>query len=150
MIRKAKIKDVPEIVDLINYYAQKGEMLPRTPVQVYSVLRDFVVIEQEHKVAGVGALSIIWSDLAEVRSLAIAPDKQGRGLGRRIVETLLDEARSLELPQVFTLTYKPDFFVKLGFTLADKKDLPHKIWKDCIHCPKFPDCDETALVKRLG
>ncbi len=150
MIRKAKIQDVPQLVDLINYYAQKGEMLPRTQGQVYSVLRDFVVIEQESKVVGVGALSIIWSDLAEVRSLAIAPDKQGQGLGRRIVETLLAEARDLELPQVFTLTYKPDFFVKLGFTLADKKDLPHKIWKDCIHCPKFPDCDEIAMVKMLG
>jgi len=149
MLRRAKIKDVPAIVKLINYYAQKSEMLGVSQIQVYNSLRNFVVIERDNKIAGVGALSIIWNDLAEIRSLAIIPEMQGKGLGRRIVEFLIQEAEELELPKVFTLTYQPEFFKKIGFTLLDKKELPHKVWKDCINCPKFPDCDEIALIRHL-
>ncbi len=149
MLRRANIKDVPAIVQLINYYAQKSQMLSVSQISIYNSLRNFIVIERDNKVAGVGALSIIWNDLAELRSLAIVPELQGKGLGRRIVESLILEAQELEIPQVFTLTYQPGFFEKLGFTLIDKKDLPHKVWKDCINCPKFPDCDETALIRYL-
>jgi len=147
MVRKAKIKDVPEIVHLINYYAAKNEMLGRSPIHVYNSLRDYVVVEKDNKVIGVGALHVIWKDLGEIRSLAISEDQIGKGFGRQIVEFLMREASTLELPTVFALTYKPEFFEKLNFKRIDKKDLPHKVWKDCLYCHKFPDCDEIALVR---
>ena len=146
MIRRAKIHDVPKIVQLIKVWSDQGEMLPVAQAQVFSQLRSFVVVEKDEQVIGVGALVIIWGDLAEVRSLALQPEAIGQGIGREIVTHLLDEARELEIPRVFTLTYKPDFFKKLGFSPIDKKYLPHKVWKDCINCPKFPDCDENALI----
>lgn len=147
--RRARIKDVNDITELINYYAKLGDMLSRSHMQVYGQLRDYYVAVDGDRVVGCGALNIIWDNLAEVRSLAIAPDHVGQGLGREIVNRLLADAAELSLPQVFTLTYKPVFFEKVGFTRVDKKDLPHKVWKDCIHCPKFPDCDEVALVKNI-
>ncbi len=147
MLRRAKTKDVPQIVQLINHYAEKGEMLSRSQSQVYNALRDYVIIEENDQVVGCGALHVVWNDIAEIRSLAIAPERIGQGLGRSIVEYLLEDARAMELPRVFTLTYKPGFFSKLSFESVDKKDLPHKVWKDCLNCPKFPDCDEVALVR---
>ncbi len=149
MLRKAKIKDVPNIIQLINQYAANGEMLARSRIQLYNSLRDFMVVEENDTIIGCGALNIVWEDLAEVRSLAIAPDQVGKGYGRKIVEYFLKEARELELVSVFTLTYKPGFFEKLGFKIIDKKDLPHKVWKDCINCPHFPDCEEIAMIQRI-
>ena len=149
-LRRAKIKDVPAIVKLINSYATKGEMLARAQAQIYDALRDFVVIEENEQIIGCGALHVVWSDFGEIRSLAIAEDRKNSGLGRLIVEYLIEDGKALELPKIFTLTYKPGFFEKLGFSPIDKKDLPHKVWKDCINCPKFPDCDETALVISLA
>lgn len=146
MIRRAKIHDVPQIVQLIKIWSDKGQMLPVAQSQVFSQLRSFIVKEYDEQIVGVGALVIIWGDLAEVRSLALQPDAIGKGIGREIVTTLLQEAGELEIPRVFTLTYKPKFFEKLGFKPIDKKYLPHKVWKDCINCPKFPDCDENALI----
>jgi amino-acid N-acetyltransferase len=149
MLRKAKTKDVPQIVQLINHYAGKGEMLGRSQSQVFNVLRDYVVIEEDGRLVGCGALHVIWNDIAEIRSLAIAPERVGQGLGKSIVEYLVEDARGLELPRVFILTYKPDFFAKLKFEPVDKKDLPHKVWKDCLNCPKFPDCDEVAMIRSI-
>jgi amino-acid N-acetyltransferase len=150
MLRRAKIKDVPQIVQLINHYAGKGEMLGRSQSQVFNVLRDYVVIEENGRLVGCGALHVIWNDIAEIRSLAIAPERIGQGLGKSIVEYLVEDARGLELPRVFILTYKPEFFAKLKFEPVDKKDLPHKVWKDCLNCPKFPGCDEVAMIRSLG
>ena len=150
MLRRAKIKDVPQIVQLINHYAGKGEMLGRSQSQVFNVLRDYVVIEENGRLVGCGALHVIWNDIAEIRSLAIAPERVGQGLGKRIVEYLVEDARGLELPRVFILTYKPEFFAKLKFEPVDKKDLPHKVWKDCLNCPKFPGCDEVAMIRSLS
>ena len=149
MLRRAKVIDVPQIVNLINFWAAKNEMLSRSQLQVYNSIRDYVVIEENEKIIGVGALHVVWCDLAEIRSLAIAPERIKNGLGSKIVNFLLDDAKSLEMPVVFTLTYKPVFFEKLGFNQIDKKELPHKVWKDCLSCPKFPDCDEIALVRSL-
>ncbi len=150
MLRKAKTKDVPQIVQLINHYAGKGEMLGRSQAQVFSALRDYVVIEENGRLTGCGALHVIWSDIGEIRSLAVAPDRLGQGLGRRIVEHLMEEACGLELPRVFILTYQPGFFGKLKFEPVDKKELPHKVWKDCLNCPKFPNCDEVAMIRPTG
>ena len=147
MLRRAKTKDVPQIVQLINHYAGKGEMLSRSQSQVFNALRDYVVIEENGRLVGCGALHVVWSDIGEIRSLAIAPERVGQGWGKRIVEYLAEDARGLELPRVFILTYKPEFFAKLKFEPVDKKDLPHKVWKDCLNCPKFPGCDEVAMIR---
>ncbi len=147
MVRIAKIRDVPEIVKLVNYWAERGQMLARPLSQVYTALRDYVVIEKEGKVVGCGALHVVWNDIGEIRTLAIDPGHVGTGLGREIVDHLLNTAVQLELPRVFTLTYKPGFFGKMGFVEVDKKELPHKVWKDCLDCPKFPDCDEIAMAR---
>ena len=149
MIRRARIKDVPGMVKLINLYAQKGEMLSRPLINLYNSIRDFVVVEKENTIIACGALAIIWNDIAEIRTMAVHPDHRGQGIGRAMVDVLLQEARDLELPRVFCLTYQPGFFQKMGFKEVDKHELPHKVWKDSINCPKFPDCDETSLILDL-
>ncbi|MFH1086550.1 MAG: N-acetyltransferase [Chloroflexota bacterium] len=149
-IRRPDIKDVPVMVDLINEHAAKGLMLARSRHTVYQSLRDFVVAADEGRLIGVGALHIIWEDMAEVRSLAVDPAYEGRGVGRRIVEVLLDDARALGLPRVFALTYVQGFFERMGFHVVPKEELPHKIWGDCLNCPKFPNCDEVALIRDLA
>lgn len=149
MIRKARIGDVETIQKLINHFAEKNAMLPRALSTIYENIRDFVVIEEDGIVVGCCALHVTWSDLAEVKSLAIAEGTQGKGYGRELVQICLDEARQLGIPSVFALTYVPEFFEKLGFTRIDKGKLPHKIWSDCINCPKFPDCGEEAVFACL-
>jgi len=149
MIRKALIQDVKPIHKLLSYYADQGLLLPRSLSELYDHLRDHFVVEDrrsQNSIIGVSALGICWEDLAEIRSLAIAKDEQGKGLGSQLVQTCLEEARSLGLKRVFTLSYVPDFFSKLGFREVEKSVLPHKIWGDCLKCPKFPDCDETAML----
>jgi amino-acid N-acetyltransferase len=149
MIRKALIQDVKPIHRLLSYYADQGLLLPRSLSELYDHLRDHFVVEDkssQNSIIGVSALGICWEDLAEIRSLAIAKDEQGKGLGSQLVGTCLEEARSLGLKRVFTLSYVPGFFSKLGFREVEKSVLPHKIWGDCLKCPKFPDCDETAMI----
>lgn len=152
MIRKALIQDVKPIHKLLGYYADQGLLLPRSLSELYDHLRDHFVVEDrssQNSIIGVSALGICWEDLAEIRSLAIAKDEQGKGLGSQLVETCLEEARSLGLQRVFTLSYVPEFFSKLGFREVEKSVLPQKIWGDCLKCPKFPDCDETAMLVDL-
>ena len=153
MIRKAVIQDVTSIHRLLNDYADQGLLLPRPLSELYDHLRDHFVVEDNkagRSLIGVSALAISWEDLAEIRSLAVSEDHQGQGLGSRLVETCLEEARVLGLKRVFVLSYVPDFFIKMGFKEVDKSVLPHKIWADCLRCPKFPDCDETALMVELS
>lgn len=145
MIRKATIPDVKEIHRLLLDYARDGLLLSRSLSELYESLRDFYVYEVDGKVVGTAALNICWEDLAELRSLAVHPDFNGRGVGRDLVAACLEEARRLGLRRVFALTYKQAFFEKQGFSLIEKSQLPHKIWGDCIKCAKFPDCDEIAL-----
>jgi amino-acid N-acetyltransferase len=148
-IRKPLVRDVLGMADLINGWASKGQMLPRSRHALYEALRDFVVAEEDGVMIGCGALHIIWEDMAEIRSLAVAPEWQGRGVGRRMVERLIAEAQALGVPQVFALTYHDEFFEGLGFRIVTKESLPHKIWADCLDCPKFPNCDEIALARPL-
>ena len=145
MIRPARMSDVAEIHALLKHFAGKGVLLGRSISSLYDQLRDFVVYDQDG-IAGVCSLHICWDDLAEIRSLAVPEEKQGLGIGRALVQSCLDEAVSLEIGNVFTLTYQPGFFRKMKFSDIDKKDLPHKIWSDCLNCPQFPDCDEEALI----
>lgn len=148
-IRKAVIRDVPSIHKVLNHFANKDFLLPRSLSELYGHLRDYFVLEVRNdcrKIKGVCGLGICWEDLAEIRSLAVTEDQQGKGSGSRLVEMCLEEARSLGLKRVFVLTYVPAFFKMLGFKEVDKSILPHKIWSDCLKCPKFPNCDETALM----
>jgi amino-acid N-acetyltransferase len=147
VIRKAGMADVKEIYDLLNSYAEKGELLGRSLSSLYDNLRDFqVAIFEDGTIVGVCALHICWENLAEIRSLAVFAEYHKQGIGRMLAEQCLAEAKVFAITEVFTLTYQPRFFAKLGFASIDKKDLPHKVWTDCINCPKFPDCNEEAMV----
>lgn len=149
-IRKAKIADIKAAHKLINEFAGKGEMIPRSLNDLYENMRDIFVCEEKGGIKGVCALHILWEDLAEIRSLSVKPDSQGTGIGKGLVTACLREAKGLGITKIFALTYHPDFFKKMGFKDIDKSELPQKIWGDCLRCPKFPDCDESAviLVKR--
>lgn len=146
MIRRARITDAKGIHQILFGYAEQGQLLGRSLVDIYESLRDFHVLEREGVLVGVAALQVCWEDLAEIRSLAVGPGLAGQGIGRMLVEACLEEAREIGLKKVFALTYQPEFFSRLGFYEIEKSELPQKIWTDCIHCVKFPDCDETALA----
>ena len=145
--RKARFDDIESIFGLVHIYAAQGEMLPRSRNTLYENLRDMVIAESGSEVVGVGALHIMWDRLAEVRMMASAPAYMRRGIGTEIVRWLLDEGDALGIEKVFTLTYKPDFFRKLGFIRISREELPQKVWKECIDCPKYPNCDEIAMIK---
>jgi amino-acid N-acetyltransferase len=145
-VEKAKIADVPQIHKLINGFADKGQMLARPLSEIYESIRDFFVIRDGDEVVACAALHVSWSDLAEIRSVAVAEDRQDKGLGAKLVTACLKEANELGIKDVFCFTYRPDFFKRQKFVDVDKKDLPRKVWTDCFHCPKFPNCDETALI----
>jgi len=147
---KARITDIPQMHQLINYFADKGEMLPRSLSEMYENLRDYLVARDGERVIACVALHISWSDLAEVKSLAVAEDSQNKGVGTRLVQACLEEAKELGIPTIFCLTYRPSFFERFGFSRVDKVELPRKIWTECYRCPKFPDCDEVALIYHLG
>jgi len=148
-IEKARISDVEEMHRLINYFADKDEMLPRPLSEIYENLRDYFVARSGIRVVGCAALHVMWSDLAEVKSVAISEASQRSGIGSRLVDACLAEAREIGLPTVFCLTYKPAFFERFGFVQVDKMELPRKVWTECYHCPKFPDCDEVAMIHQL-
>jgi amino-acid N-acetyltransferase len=152
MIRKAKIQDVKSIHELLNHHANQSLLLPRSLSELYDHLRDFYVIENSEvkgSILGVCSLSISWEDLGEIRSLAVVEESQERGLGSKLVEACLSEAVGLGLSKVFVLTLIKDFFARFGFKEVEKSSLPHKIWADCVRCPRFPDCDEIAMILEL-
>lgn len=149
MIRKARIEDIKEMQKLINSFAKKDLMLPRSLNELYENLRDFWVAQEKNKIMGCCALHISWDDLVEIKSLAVAKNRQGKGVGRELVLACLDEAKKMGAKRIFVLTYKPGYFKKFGFKRIKNADLPHKIWAECINCCKFPDCQEIALLKNL-
>jgi amino-acid N-acetyltransferase len=149
-IRKPLLKDAKEIHSILNHYASKGLLLPRPLSQIYSRIRDFFVYEEEGNIVGCVALSIVWENLGEIRSLAIKEEYQKNGIGAKLVNSCIEEAKSLGLYHIFTLTYVPEFFKKLGFKEIEKTKLPHKIWSDCIHCPHYPNCNEIALEYHIS
>jgi amino-acid N-acetyltransferase len=152
VLRKAAIRDVKPIHRLLYHNADRGLLLARSLSELYDHLRDFYVLEDGGRgdwVVGVCALGVCWEDLAEIRSLAVADDCRGRGYGRLLVDSCLREARNLGVHKVFALTYVEPFFEKLGFSVVEKSVLPHKVWADCLKCAKFPDCDETAMMRDL-
>lgn len=150
IIRKALLKDVPDIQNLVNYYAGKNEMLPKSLSVLYENIRDFyVATDEKEKLIGCCAGSVTWDDLAEIKSLAVNQDYQKQGIGRQLVEYSLADLKNLGVKKVFTLTFSVDFFRKIGFQITDKKSLPQKIWTECVYCPKFPDCGEEAMILEI-
>ncbi len=150
MIEKAKVTDVPQLHKLINSYADKGQMLPRALSELYEYIRDFYVAREGDQIIACGALHVDWADIAEIRSLAVSEEKQNQGLGADIINACIAEARELGIATVFCLTYRPYVFEKFGFHQVDKSTLPQKIWAECFRCPKFPSCDEIALIVQVG
>ena len=149
MIRRANVTDVKAIQKLVNYYAKRERMLPRSLNELYENVRDFFVYAEGRKVYGSCALHVDWEDLSEIKSLAVAKSRTGRGIGRKLLEHCLKEVKTLKIKKVFALTYIPGFFEQFGFRVVDKKELPHKIWSECIKCMYFPNCKEIAMTKEL-
>lgn len=145
-LRKALIGDVDEIAALVNYHAGRGRMLPRSRNHLYQNLRDFTVFAEDGHVVACGALHVLWEDLAEIRAVAVAPERVHQGFGSMIVRAQVEEAKRLGLPQVFAFTYERAFFERLGFGVVQRDSLPRKVWGECLDCPKFPDCDELAMT----
>jgi amino-acid N-acetyltransferase len=148
-IRKAKISDVEQMRLLVNFYADKGLMLKKSLNDFYENIRDFYIAEEENTIIACCALHPSWADLAEIKSLAVEDKQKGKGIGSKLVELCLQEAKEIGMKRVFVLTYRDDFFKKFGFKPIVKEELPHKIWNECVNCPKFPDCDEIALITDL-
>ena len=148
-IRDARVTDAAKIMRLINELALRHVMLPRSPASVIEHIRDFVIAELDGRFVGCGSLHIVWSDMAEIRSIAVDPDVQRDGIGRRMAEHLIEVARQLEVPKVYAFTYVPGFFEKLGFHVVQHQELPHKMFNDCKNCPKFTACDEIAMIRVL-
>lgn len=149
MLRKASIKDIKQIHGIVNTAASSGEMLPRSLGELYDNMRDYFVYIEDGEITGTGALHICWEDLAEIRSVCVVESSRKKGIGRKLVNACLKEAKAFRVDRVFLLTYRDEFFKKCGFSIVDKKDLPQKIWSDCIKCPKFPECDEIAMVLKV-
>ena len=146
-VRSAKIPDVKAIYSLINFYAERDKMLFRSMADIYENLQAFLVAELDGNVVGCCALEVIWSDLAEIKSLAVDEANTEKGIGKMLVEAATEQARQLGLPRVFALTLNPDFFEKMGFKVIEKDALPMKVWSDCARCPKQQNCDEIAVIK---
>ena len=151
ILRTARPSDTRAILSLIGRYSAQGVMLPRTYAQVLERIRDYVVsVSPDGSLRGVAGLHPVAEDMAEIRSLAVEEGMTGKGLGRQLVQQCLQDARGLGLKRVFALTYQTEFFTKMGFEKVEKLTLPQKIWGDCVHCAKFSDCDEVAVLKILG
>lgn len=149
--RKARMTDTENIHTLINNYAEKGLMLARSRSMIYESLREFTVVEgDDGEFLGVGGLHIIWEDLAEIRALALTPQAVGRGIGKELIEALVNEAKELGVLRVFALTYQTEFFARCGFEVIMKEEMSPKVWKECINCPKFPNCDEVAMIRHIA
>jgi len=148
-IRKAVVGDAGRIQKLVNEFASRGLMLGLSLSEIYEHIRDFSIAEKEGELVGASALHVVWEDLAEIRSLVVEPSFRDLGIGRALVDSCIEEARALKLHRIFALTYQEDFFLRMGFEPVEKSELPQKVWSDCMKCTKFPDCDETAVIRVL-
>ncbi|MDA1062392.1 MAG: N-acetyltransferase [Chloroflexi bacterium] len=150
VVDRATVGDVDAITDLVNFWAARGDMLPRTKGETYENLRDFFVVRDAGAVVACGALHIVWADIAELKSLAVSEERQGRGYGAQLTRACIEEGARLGLDRLFALTYRPEFFERLGFAQADVMALPRKVWNECYRCPKFPGCNEIAMTLDLA
>ena len=148
-LRPARIPDMPQVCDLINHYAEQGLMLHRSLESAYTDVREFHVAEDNSTIVGCVALDVIWRDMAEIKSLAVAPQCRGTGIGLALARAGVANARRLGAGEIFVLTYEQAFFEKMGFRLIDRGALPEKTWQECIACPKVDACDEIAMLLEL-
>jgi amino-acid N-acetyltransferase len=148
-VDRARVTDANSMHRLISCFADRGEMLPRALSEIYDGIRDYFVVRKGGQIIACAALQVTWADLAEIRSLAVDEKEQNQNIGSLLIQACLKDAKELGIPTVFCLVRKPAFFEKHGFRLIDKKELPQKVWAECYRCPKFPDCDEVALVCHL-
>jgi len=148
-VEKARVSDANSMHRMISHFADKGEMLPRALSDIYEGIREYFVVKEGDQVVACVALHVTWVDLAEIRSLAVAEQEQNQRIGSLLIQACLKEAKELGIPKVFCLVRKPAFFEKHGFQLIGKTELPQKVWAECYRCPKFPDCDEVALIRYL-
>jgi amino-acid N-acetyltransferase len=135
--------------ELINSYAERGVMLHRSMESLYDALREFHVADDNGRIAGTVAVDIFWSDLAEVKSLAVAEDYRGQGVGAMLMDAAMADARRIGIRRLFALTYQKNFFLRHGFVVMDRRELPEKVWRECLHCPKADACDEIAMLRLL-
>jgi amino-acid N-acetyltransferase len=163
VIKKAQVRDVQEILDLVNAYAAADMMLPRGPQYLYENIRDFVIASDHkvpvysimetrevlHLIVGCGSLHVLWDDMAEIRALAVHPDYKHLGLGSKLVDFMIKEARQLGIKRLYTFTLTEDFFKPLGFKRLKRDELPPKMWGECSRCPKYFKCDEVGMVRML-
>jgi len=149
LIRKARVNDVVVMKQIISAYSKDELMLARSLSEIYENIRDYYICEIDKEVVGCCALHIVWEDLAEILALAVKPDCARKGVGTKLVSACLEEAETLGMKEVFALTYVPEFFETLGFRVVDKNSLPRKIWSGCVRCPKFPDCNEIAVLRSI-
>ncbi len=140
------MQDAGAICKLINYYAERGRMLHRSMESIYASLREFQVAKADGKVVGCVAADVFWSDLAEIKSLAVSPEHQGMGIGAALVKAAIKDVRRLGINRIFALTYERGFFEKMGFKVIRRDSLPEKVWRECINCPKADHCDEIAMM----
>ncbi len=148
-IRKATVKDVNSMLDLINIYANKGLMLAKTRYKLFSTVQNFFVAEDTGKVVGCVSISVIWDDLCEICSLAVLEEYKKQGIGRKLINACIDEAKKLEISKIIALTYQDKFFEKLNFKQVDKDRFPRKLWRECLECPKLENCDELAYLYEI-
>lgn len=148
-VDRAKVSDATSVHQMISHFADKGDMLPRALSEIYEDIRDYFVVREKKQVIACVALHVTWADLAEIRSLAVAQKEQNQRVGSALVQACLEEANELGIPRVFCLTRRPAFFERHGFKLIDKMELPQKVWTECYRCPKFPNCDEVALMRHF-
>ena len=148
-VDRARVGDASSVHRLISRFADKGEVLPRALSEIYDGIRDYFVVRKGDRVVACAALHVTWVDLAEIRSLAVDEQEQKQKIGSLLVQACIDEARELGIPKIFCLVRKPAFFERHGFQLIDKTELPQKVWAECFRCPKFPNCDEVALIHHL-
>lgn len=149
-LRAATVRDAPSICELVNYYAERGRMLHRSLESVYDALREFQVVVEDGEILGCVATDFFWADLAEVKSLAVAPNAKGKGIGRMLVEAAETDARRYGITKLFALTYEKEFFRRCGFEVVDRHTLPEKVWRECIACDKQDHCDEIAMIRRIA
>ena len=143
-IREAKVRDAESICELVNHYAEQGKMLHRSLQSVYESLREFRVAEREGRLLGCVAVDIFWSDLAEIKSLAVADSFRGQGVGSALLVAGIDDAARYGVEKLFALTYEQGFFARHGFSVIDRDQLPEKVWRECFACDKLSCCDEIG------
>lgn len=148
-VDRARVGDASSVHRLISRFADKGEVLPRALSEIYDGIRDYFIVRKGDRVVACAALHVTWVDLAEIRSLAVDEQEQKQKIGSLLVQACIDEAKELGIPKIFCLVRRPAFFERHGFQLIDKTELPQKVWAECFRCPKFPNCDEVALIRHL-